>query len=92
MAKSASSTTEIDPIDRLEDKLKRVVAIVERLKAEQAKALADNERLTRENGELTARLKSHDGLSTEVASLREERDVIRSRVGEMLEQLESLNL
>ena len=38
------------------------------------------------------RLAASDSLSNELSSLKEERDVIRARVGEMLDQLEALNL
>jgi hypothetical protein len=92
MVKTATRSIELEPIDRLEEKLKLVVGIVERLKADQAKAAAENERLSREVASLTAQLASSDSLSSELTSLKEERDIIRSRVSEMLEQLESLNL
>jgi hypothetical protein len=41
---------------------------------------------------MRARLAASDSVVTELSSLKEERDVIRTRVGEMLEQLEALNL
>jgi FtsZ-binding cell division protein ZapB len=91
MAKTATRT-ELESIDRLEEKLKQLVALVERLKTEQADAAAENQRLSREVEHLTAQAATSDALSTELSSLREERDIIRTRVGEMLDQLESLNL
>ena len=39
-----------------------------------------------------ARAAASDGLVAELSSLKEERDVIRTRVTDMLEQLEALNL
>ena len=39
-----------------------------------------------------ARLNDAEGVSGELTALREERDLIRSRVDEMLTQIESLNL
>ena len=92
MVKTATRTTELESIDRLEEKLKQLVSLVERLKAEQASAAAENQRLSREVERLTGQVASSDGLTSEIATLREERDIIRTRVGEMLEQLESLNL
>ena len=93
MAKTATrSGIELEPIDRLEEKIKRLVTIVERMKAEQARAADDNQRLSRELDAMRARLAAHDGVSGELASLKQERDVIRARVGEMLDQLEALNL
>jgi len=35
---------------------------------------------------------SADTLTAEIATLRSERDVIRNRVGDMLQQIEALNL
>ena len=66
--------------------------MVERLKAEQARAAEENQRLARELETLRARVAPSERSTTELSSLKEERDVIRTRVGEMLEQLEALNL
>ena len=41
---------------------------------------------------MRGRVASSDSVTNELSSLKEERDVIRARVGEMLEQLEALNL
>ncbi len=91
MAKTATRT-ELESIDRLEEKLKQLVALVERMKSEQASAAAENQRLSREVERLSEEAASSATLTTELLSLREERDIIRTRVGEMLDQLESLNL
>lgn len=91
MAKTAVRT-ELESIDRLEEKLKKLVALVERLRSDQVSAAAENQRLSREIDRLTGQLSTSDGLATELAALREERDIIRTRVTDMLEQLESLNL
>jgi regulator of replication initiation timing len=92
MAKSVSRGVELEPIDRLEEKVKLLVGMIDRMKAEQARAVEENQRLSREVESLHARLASHDGLAAEMSTLKEERDLIRTRVGEMLEQLEALNL
>jgi regulator of replication initiation timing len=92
MAKTATRGLELEPIDRLEEKVKLLVGMVERMKSEQASAAEENERLAHELDSLRARVSAGETLATEVTSLREERDVIRTRVGEMLEQLEALNL
>lgn len=83
---------QLEPIDRLEDKVKALVGMMDRMKAEQARVTDDNQLLSREVDALRARLSASDGLNTELSSLKEERDVIRTRVSEMLEQLEALNL
>ena len=92
MAKLAARGVELEPIDRLEEKLKLLVGMVERMKAEQARSAEDNQRLAREVESLRARMASNETLSSELSAMKEERDVIRTRVTEMLEQLDALNL
>ena len=92
MAKTAMRTLELEPIDRLEEKLKRLVAMVERMKAEQARAADENVRLSRELESMRQRIAASESMSTELTALKEERDIIKTRVGEMLEQLEALNV
>jgi regulator of replication initiation timing len=93
MAKQAAlRTVDLEPIDRLEEKIKLLVAMVTRLRAEQAKAADDNARLTHEISALRARLADSEGATTEIAALRGEREMIRTRVSDMLDQLEHLNL
>jgi regulator of replication initiation timing len=92
MATKTATRVELEPIDRLEEKLKQLVGMVERMKTEQARAAQENERLGREVDALRSKLEDSDTAVTELSSLREERDLIRTRVGEMLEQLEALNL
>ena len=82
----------LEPIDRLEEKIKTLVNLIGRLKNEQARAADENARLQREVESLKARLTDAEGNSAEAASLREERDLIRARVAEMLHQLDGLNL
>ena len=92
MAKAAARNVELEPIDRLEEKIKALIGMVDRLKTEQARTANDNERLAREVEALRGRLASADTLSSEVLALKDERDVIRGRVSDMLQQLEALNL
>jgi regulator of replication initiation timing len=91
MAKTATRV-EFEPIDRLEEKVKRLVGMVDRMKAEQARAADENQQLARELEAMRSRIASSDGLVAELSSLKEERDVIRTRVTDMLEQLEAMNL
>ena len=93
MIKSAAartSHTELDPIDRLEDKVKRLVDLVAQMRAEQAKAVEDKTRLGQEITVLRARLAEAENAATEISALRDEREVLRTRVSEMLEQLEAI--
>ena len=92
VTKTATRGLQLEPIDRLEEKIKALVHLVDRMKGDQARAADENQRLSREVEALRARLSASDGLNSELSSLKEERDVIRTRVGEMLEQLEALNL
>lgn len=92
MTKVAARSVELEPIDRLEEKLKLLVSMVGRMKTEQERAAEENQRLSRELDQVRARLAASDGLVSELSTLKEERDLIRTRVTEMLEQLEALNL
>ena len=92
MAKQAVATrTDLDPIDRLEDKVRTLVSIVTQLRADHARAAEENSRLTRELDGMRSRLAAeNEATGSELSALREERDLIRSRVAEMLEQLEAI--
>lgn len=96
MAKSAVATAprsvDLEPIDRLEEKVKLLVAMIDRLRGENAKASDENARLARELDAARGRLSDAESASSEMLALREERALIRSRVDEMLQQIESLNL
>lgn len=92
MAKVAVRDIDLEPIDRLEEKVKMLVAMIDRLRADQARASDESARLARELDAMKARLADAEGTGTEVVTLREERDLIRSRVSEMLAQIESLKL
>ncbi len=92
MVKSAvARTVDLDPIDRLEDKVKLLVGLVTQLRAEQARSAEENSRLAQENDALRARLSDADGTASELAALRDERELVRSRVSDMLRQLDHLN-
>jgi regulator of replication initiation timing len=92
MVKTATRGVELEPIDRLEEKVKLLVGLVDRMKADQARATEENGRLMQELDTLRAHLAANETISVELSALREERDVIRTRVGEMLEQLDTLDL
>jgi FtsZ-binding cell division protein ZapB len=89
---AALRAVDLEPIDRLEEKIKLLVGLINRLRMEQAKAADENARLTQEIDVLRARLADSEGVTTEVAALRDERELIRTRVNDMLDQLEHLNL
>lgn len=91
MAKTASPTA-VEPIDRLEEKIKTLVSVIGRLRGEQSRVVEDNARLQREVETLKARVADAESAAAELADLRGERDQIRTRVSEMLQQLDALNL
>ena len=90
MANQRSSA--LEPLSRLEDKVKRLIALVERLQQEKTSAIGDSERLKSELDALRTRLVESDNADSEVAALRAERDQIRTRVTGILEQLEAIDL
>lgn len=91
MAKLAQQL-DLDTIDRLEEKVKALVGVVNRLRADTARAAEENQRMNRELEATRARLAESEGRTGEVTALIQERDLIRSRVSDMLHQLEALNL
>ena len=108
MAKTAVATPSVDfeAIDRLEQKLKMLVTVLDRTRAEGARAAeelvrarADHAKANEENGRLKteleaalSRLAEAEGVGGELTLLRTEREQIRSRVDDMLRQIEALNL
>jgi regulator of replication initiation timing len=93
MIKSAAartSQTELDPIDRLEEKVKRLVDLIAQMRADQAASADANARLGQEITALRGRLADAESTTTEISALRDEREMIRTRVAEMLEQLEAI--
>ena len=93
MAKAvATRTIDLEPIDRLEEKVKALVAMVDRLRSDNARAADENARLSRELDAARARVSDAESANADVSALREERDIIRTRVDDMLKQIESLNL
>ena len=92
MAKTATRGVELEPIDRLEEKVKLLVAMVDRMRADQARTAEENQRLSRELEAMRARIVAGDAMADELAAMRGERDAIRARVTDMLGQLEALNL
>jgi regulator of replication initiation timing len=108
MAKAAVATrsTELESIDRLEEKVKLLVGVLERMKTDTARLNDENSRLkadmsraneenTRMRADLEAaktRLGDAEGSRAELTALRDEREQIRTRVADMLNQIEALNL
>jgi regulator of replication initiation timing len=94
MAKAAVATQSVDfeAIDRLEQKLKMLVTVLDRTRVEYARANEENTHLRTELDAARARLAEAEGTSGELTVLRTEREQIRGRVDDMLRQIEALNL
>ena len=94
MARAAAQSTahDVQPIDRLEEKVRQLVEMIGSLRADRARATDDAARLQRELDAARARLGEASGASVEAATLREERDLIRARVAQMITQIDKLNL
>jgi FtsZ-binding cell division protein ZapB len=90
MAKRGSPALEL--IGRLEDKVKRLVGLVERLRTEHTSVANQNRRLKDDLDTLRANLADAERANTDVTTLRTEREQIRTRVTDILERLEAIHL
>lgn len=91
MAKT-SRPVDLDAIDRLEEKVKLLVNAIGQLRSEQVRLREENKRLSEQLETAEARLAEAEGTAVEYTVLKEERETIRSRVADMLEQIEALAL
>jgi regulator of replication initiation timing len=89
---TTTKTPGLESIDRLEEKIKLLVNTIVRIKGEQTRVAEENTRLKAEIEALKGRISTAETAGAEVLSLREERDLIKSRVTDMLKQLDGLNL
>ena len=80
------------PIEQLADKVQSLVGVLERTRAELTQTAEDNARLSREIDALRAKLSTAEDQGARTKDLETERDQIRGRVTELLEQLEGLSL
>jgi regulator of replication initiation timing len=93
MAKTAvASTIEFEAIDRLEQKLKQLVGVLEKTRVELARARDENGRVRAELEAARARIAEGEGAGAELTALKSEREQIRGRVEEMLKQLDAISL
>jgi hypothetical protein len=81
-----------EALDRLEEKVKLLVALIGRMRTEQARMADEHQRVSKELEAARVRLQEVEGANAELTTLKDERDLIRTRVGSLLEQLEGLNL
>ena len=92
MAQTKVATPSLESIDRLGDKIKLLINTITRIKGEQARVAEENGKLRAEIEALKARANTAETAGAEVVTLREERDLIKNRVADMLKQLDGLSL
>jgi regulator of replication initiation timing len=93
MAKTAvASTIEFEAIDRLEQKLKQLVGVLEKTRTELVRAKDENGRLRAELEGARVRIAEGEGAGAELTALKSEREQIRGRVEDMLKQLDAISL
>lgn len=92
MVRSGAVAVDVQPIDRLEEKVRQMVSVIDALRAEKAKAIEESVRLQQEVASLKTRLAEGASATADLATLREERDLIRARVTQMISHIEKLNL
>ena len=66
--------------------------MIDTLRAERSQALDEASRLSQEVSSLKARLADTANASLEISTLREEREVIRGRVAQMIATIDKLNV
>jgi regulator of replication initiation timing len=79
-------------VDRLAQKVTGLVQMLEQTRQELAETRANNERLGAELDALQERLTLSQTDAAEMETLREEREQVRARVSDMLDQLEAFDL
>lgn len=91
MVKPESSLS-LESIDRLSEKVQSLIGVLERTRAELTRASEDNARLSQELDLVQSRLANAEDQGAQAQDLLSERDQIRTRVSEMLAQLDELSL
>ena len=84
-------TVDIESIERLANKVKELVEVLERTKNELSKQAEDNTRLTKAIEDLESERSASQSDHVDLANLLDEREQIRKRVTTILEQLEQIN-
>jgi FtsZ-binding cell division protein ZapB len=82
----------LEPLERLEQKVRQLVGLVETMKGDQTRLSEENRQLRAQVDDLKGRMVEAESFGSELASLREERDAVRTRVAEILGQLDGLEL
>jgi FtsZ-binding cell division protein ZapB len=87
-----ATAADLGVVERLDEKIRQLITLVEKSRAESTKLRAENDRLEKAVDTLQEQLSDAAGVSAELQSMREERDQVRSRVADMLAQLDALQM
>ena len=87
-----SKLADLEPLDRLEEKVKLLVTQVNKTRTEQEKSKKENTRLQAELEKLKTLEDESSSNGNEIKTLLTERETIRSRVTDILARLETLDL
>jgi len=87
-----ATTTDLQPIDRLEEKVRQLVGLIDTLRADRTQALDHVARLERDLDAATTRIGELESNTAEAVTLRDEREKIRLRVIEIISHIDKLNL
>ena len=88
----SAHATDVEPIERLAEKVKGLIALLDRTRGELTQTIEDNRQLNQEIEHLRGQLADAEQTGEDLSELQAERAQIRSRVTEMLEQLEALQV
>ena len=85
-------TVDVESIERLAEKVRDLIGVLERTRGELSQTIEDNLRLSREVEDLQTQLSSAKSTSADMESLMDKQEQIRTRVTAMLEQLEEISV
>jgi len=86
------TAADLGVVERLDEKIRQLITLVEKSRTEATRLRAENEQLAREVDTLQAQLTDAEGVAVELKALRDERDQVRTRVADMLAQLDALQM
>jgi len=84
-------TDSLEPVERLAEKVKSLIDILERTQTELAETIDNNQQLQRDFDNLNKQLKNEENTGQDMTRLLDERKHIRTRIEQILEQLEMLS-
>lgn len=87
-----ATAADLGVVERLDEKIRQLITLVERSRVESTKLRADNDRLGKEVAALQAQVSDAAGVAAELQAMRGERDQVRTRVADMLAQLDALQM